>query len=160
MTSPAEFRQAMRLLPGAVNLIVTVDEGQAYGMTATAVCSLSVDPPMLLACVNRAATSHEPIRRSGRFTTNLVATDDEAIARAFSAGDMSARFSHGRWLDLPSGGRVLANAVVACDCRLVEQYPVATHTIFIGAVEQVVVNGDRAPLLYFDGRFGALRDPA
>lgn len=150
----------MRLLPGAVNLIVTMDDGQPYGMTATAVCSLSMDPPMLLACVNRAATSHEPIRRSGRFSTNLVSTDDESIARAFSSGDMASRFQHGRWLDLPSGGRVLASALVACDCRLVEQYPVATHTIFIGAVEQVLINGERAPLLYFDGRFGALRSGA
>jgi flavin reductase len=150
----------MRLLPGAVNLIVTIDDGQPYGMTATAVCSLSVEPPTLLVCVNRSASSHEPIRRSGRFSTNLVATVDEPVARAFSAGDMASRFQHGRWLDLPSGGRVLASALVACDCRLIEQYPVATHTIFVGAVEQVFVDGERAPLLYFDGRFCALQSGA
>jgi len=150
----------MRMLPGAVNLIVTTVDGRHCGMTATAVCSLSADPPTLLICVNRSATSHEPIRQSGRFTVNLLSTEDEAIAREFSTGDMDSRFRHGRWIDLPSGGRRLETALVSFDCRLIEQHPVATHTIFIGAIEGVATSADRSPLLYFDGHFDSLRSGA
>jgi flavin reductase (DIM6/NTAB) family NADH-FMN oxidoreductase RutF len=154
MMSPSEFKQGMRYLAGAVSIITTRIEGRRAGMTATAVCSLTAEPPMLLICVNKGATSHDPIRRTGRFTVNCLSSSDLAIARRFCVGDMDTRFQVGDWVELPSGGVALKSAVTAFDCRLTQDVEVSTHSIFLGMVEQVIVSPNRTPLVYVNGQYG------
>lgn len=149
-----EFRKAMRSFPGAVSIITTHDCGQPAGMTVTATCSLTADPPMVLACINRSASSHQPVQRAGRFTVNVLSAADAAIAKHFSVARMSERFQLGHWISLPSGGLALGSACTTFDCRLVTDIPFSTHSIFIGAVEHVIVRAERAPLVYVDGRYG------
>ena len=149
-----EFRKAMRCYPGAVSIVATHDRGQPAGMTVTATCSLTADPPMLLACINRSATSHQPVQRAGRFTVNLLSAADVAIAKHFSVARMSERFQAGDWIALPGGGLALGSACATFDCRLVADIPFSTHSIFIGAVEDVIVRAERSPLVYIDGRYG------
>ena len=148
------FKKAMRCYPGAVSIVATHDCGQPAGMTVTATCSLTADPPMLLACINRNATSHQPVQRAGRFTVNLLSAADVEIAKHFSLARMSERFQVGDWTHLPSGGLALRSACTTFDCRLAADIPFATHSIFIGAVEDVVVRAERSPLVYIDGRYG------
>jgi flavin reductase (DIM6/NTAB) family NADH-FMN oxidoreductase RutF len=150
------FRKAMRSFPGAVSIITTHDCGQPAGMTVTATCSLTADPPMLLACINKSATSHQPVQRAGRFTVNVLSAADVEIAKHFSVARMSERFQVGDWMHLPSGGLALGSACTTFDCRLVADIPFSTHSIFIGAVEQVVVRAERSPLVYLDGRYGRI----
>ena len=149
-----EFRKAMRAFPGAVSIITTHDCGQPAGMTVTATCSLTADPPMVLACINKSATSHQPVQRAGRFTVNVLSAGDVAVAKHFSVARMSERFRLGQWISLPSGGLALDSACTTFDCRLVTDIPFSTHSIFVGAVEHVIVRADRAPLVYIDGRYG------
>lgn len=155
MTTPAHFKSGMRYFSGAVSIITTHCEGVPAGMTATAVSSLTADPPMLLACINQGATSHQPIRSSGRFTVNVLSADDVAIARRFSIGDMGSRFQIGSWSRLPTGGLALESALVTFDCRLAQHIPIETHSIFIGRVEDVIVRTNRPPLVYIDGQYAA-----
>lgn len=159
MTTPTHFKSGMRYLSGAVSIITTQCEGAPAGMTATAVCSLTADPPMLLVCINKGATSHQPIRSSGRFTVNVLSADDVAIAKRFSIGDMDSRFQIGEWIQLPSGGLALGSALVTFDCRLAENIPIQTHSIFLGRVEEVIVRPNRSPLVYIDGQYAQVVAP-
>jgi flavin reductase len=151
-----DFKKAMRSFPGAVSILTTRDCGEPAGMTLTATCSLTADPPMLLACINRSATSHQPVQRAGRFTVNVLSAGDVAIAKHFTVARMSERFQVGDWIQLPSGGLALDSACTTFDCRLVSDIPFSTHSIFIGAVEHVIVRGERAPLVYVAGRYGTV----
>src|SRR5262245_53720309 len=76
-----EFRKAMRCFPGAVSIVATHDCERPTGMVVTATCSLAADPPMLLACINQSATSHQPVQRAGRFTVNVLSAADVEIAK-------------------------------------------------------------------------------
>ena len=154
--TPAQFKQGMRHLTGAVSIITTRIDGKPAGMTATAVCSLTADPPMLLVCINKDATSHRPISATKRFAVNCLSADDVAVARHFSVGDMEARFKVGAWREAPSGGLLLSSALATFDCRVEQQIDASTHSIFFGLVEHLEVYPQRAPLVYFNGQYGGV----
>lgn len=156
MVTPVEFKSGMRYLASAVTIIATECDGARAGMTATAVSSLTADPPMLLVCVNKNATSHEPICRSGRFSINVLSADDLAVAQRFATGDMTSRFQVGRWAALRSGGLTLESALVTFDCMLKQSIPIETHSIFIGQVAEVIVRPERSPLAYVDGQYAGV----
>ena len=127
------FRACMRQIPGAVSVITTLHEGQRHGLTATAVCSVSADPPQILVCVNHSASAHPFIAASGRFGVNMLSHDQQRVADAFSS-IVDDRFEVGRWGQLGSGVPILAGAAAAFDCAVVQQIEAGTHTIFIGAI--------------------------
>jgi flavin reductase (DIM6/NTAB) family NADH-FMN oxidoreductase RutF len=153
-----EFREGMRQLVGAVTLITTFHDGQRRGLTATAVCSLSAQPPSLLVCVNRTAEAHDYIRDGGRFCVNVLGYEQQALAESFAARDGSkgeTRFSRGSWATLVTGSPCLEECLVAFDCELAQEVTVETHTIFVGHVVGIRTRrGD--PLLYEDGHFKRL----
>lgn len=152
---PDAFKRGMRHLVGAVTLVTTSHHGQRRGLTATAVCSLSAEPPSLLACVNRQADAHDLIRASGLFAVNLLAYEQRALAETFAAMDGSkgeSRFEQGDWLTLSTGAPCLADSIVTFDCELASEHGVATHTIFVGHVVAVRSRPGK-PLLYEDGHF-------
>jgi flavin reductase len=160
---PAAFRAGMRAMPGAVAVVTTGLPGGRTGMTATAVCSLSDSPPMLLVCVNATASAHPIIREHGRFAVNLLAEGQEEIAGRFAGrGGLQgeARFQLGDWTTLETGAPVLADAMVSFDCELLAEHVHATHSIFVGAVKGVASRPDAAPLLYLAGSFGGFRASA
>ncbi len=107
MVSSDEFKQAMRHLAGGVTIIATEHKGCRAGLAATAVCSVSADPPTLLVCINSGASAHNSIRASGRFSVNLLATGQNGVARCFS-GETGLkgeeRFAVGEWWPLVTGG--------------------------------------------------------
>ncbi|MEZ5843700.1 MAG: flavin reductase family protein [Hyphomicrobiaceae bacterium] len=150
------YRQIMRHQAGAVAIIAVGDAGGRTGLTATAVCSLSDSPPMLLACVNRAASAHDPISEIGSFSVNLLAADQQDVAACFSGQTGlkgEARFTEAGWTTLATGAPILSSALASLDCRLVDRHAFATHTVFIGAVEGGRVRAEAAPLLYFRGDY-------
>jgi flavin reductase len=98
------YKRGMRRLASAVSIITTQIEGKPAGMTATAVCSLTAEPPMLLICVNKVAASHALIRKAGRFTVNCLSRGDLGVAQQFSVGHMISRFQMGAWRVLSTGG--------------------------------------------------------
>ena len=156
----AAFRSAMRAVPGAVAIIATGAAGNRSGMTATAVCSLSDAPPMLLVCVNASASAHPVIRERGHFAVNLLAEEQATIAARFAgAGGVKGedRFQLGDWSTLETGAPVLRDAMVAFDCDLVAEHVHATHSIFVGAVRGIAAHAGAPPLLYLAGGFGGFR---
>jgi flavin reductase (DIM6/NTAB) family NADH-FMN oxidoreductase RutF len=150
------FRQAMRRFPAAVTVVTTSVEGADSGMTATAVTSLSMDPPSLLVCVNRAAAFHDAISRSAVFCVNLLRQGQEPISAAFGGGlPPERRFEQGVWRH-HDGIPYLADAQANIFCRREAIFAYGSHSIVVGAAIHLFLQERVAPLLYVDGRYGAV----
>lgn len=155
------FRQGMRRLAAGVTIVTTIHDGQRSGLTATAVTSLSVDPPQLLVCVNRTAGAHDLIRRGARLCVNVLshtATHEKLAARFAGQGGVTGpdRFKAGKWIVLKSGAPVLVDALVSFDCIVTERIEASTHSIFIGRVIDVRFRAKARPLVYASGTFARL----
>jgi flavin reductase (DIM6/NTAB) family NADH-FMN oxidoreductase RutF len=149
-----KFREAMSRYGAAVHVVTTDGPGGKTGFTATAVCSVSDDPPTLLVCVNRRNQGSPVLTENGVFCVNTLAADGEAIANTFAGRTPAARserFSVGQWTTLTTGSPVLGSAVVACDCRAVEIKAVASHNVIFGVVEAVAF-GPEVPALVYHAR--------
>lgn len=151
------YLTAMRCVPGAVAIIAAGGTGGRSGLAATAWNSLSADPPMLLACVNRSASAHTIIITSGAFSINLLARADLETVAVFSAQrgvDGDARFKTGNWRQGANGQPMLQTAIAAFECQLVDAHAYGSHSIFIGRVMSIA-GGDAKPsaLLYHDGGY-------
>lgn len=152
------FKQAMRRLAASVHIVATRSEGRRYGMTATAVTSLSMDPPSLLVCVNQRAATHAALARLGQvFSVNLLTPDHRPVATLFGAPaeDADARFDQGGWDEAEEGVPVLAGAASSLLCEVDGLYPHATHTIVVGRVLRVGLGEDAAALVYANGAYAA-----
>lgn len=145
----------MRRLASGVSLITTVENGEPFGMIATAINSVCAEPPALLICVNSQASSHDPISRSGVFCVNFLASDDSEITERFSSSQFrSQRFQGGNWRTLQTGAPAHVNALASFDCRVIERVVISSHTIFVGVVEAMELWTEQClPLVYLDGRY-------
>jgi flavin reductase (NADH)/cob(II)yrinic acid a,c-diamide reductase len=150
------FKRALRRFPAAVSVITSADQNRRHGMTATAVTSLSLDPPSLIVCVNRNASAHARIREEGAFAINFLHEDHALLALTFSGqkgvnGD--DRFAFGQWTRGTTGAPVLTDAVAAFDCVLAQEFETRTHSIFVGEVRGVSHADVARPLVYLRGHF-------
>lgn len=148
------FRQAMRQVPSAVAVVTAEHKGQRRGLTATAVCSVSADPPQVLACVNKAGRAHACIEQANAFGINYLSDSQAPLALAFSrAGEESdVRFDGDQWSGGAQGVPLLESAVVSFACRVAQRVDCGTHSIFIGEIVEVRQH-ERGSLLYKSGTF-------
>ncbi|MCC6211205.1 MAG: flavin reductase family protein [Burkholderiales bacterium] len=160
-SAAAQFKRGMRSLAGAVCIVTSSSNGRRHGMTATAVCSATAEPPTVLACINRATATHRAVREAGLFCINVLRHEDQALSMLFSGGPRAEeRFRPGQWTTLATGAPVLVDALVSFDCRLVNSLDHGTHTIFLGEVERLQIGRKGKPLLYSDGQYAKLASPA
>src|SRR6185295_18977117 len=154
---PGQFKIGMRTLAGAVNIITSMHAGHRYGMTATAVCSASAEPPTVLACINKLATTHGAVSKAAAFCVNVLLAEDWQLSSTFSGAQSGeARFKSGNWTKLATGSPVLVDALVSFDCRVVKKMVHGTHTVFLGQVEQMLLGQKGKPLLYSEGQYAKL----
>jgi flavin reductase (DIM6/NTAB) family NADH-FMN oxidoreductase RutF len=147
---PALFRESMARLTAAVHIVTSAGIAGKAGFTATAVCSVSDDPAMLLVCVNKRSNSAPLFSQNGVFCVNTLGPNETKLADIFASRTgihLDERFVTGEWITLKSGSPVLASAVIAFDCRTIEVRELFSHNIILGAVEAVRF-GDGVPLLY------------
>jgi flavin reductase len=150
---PLHFREAMSRLGAAVHVVTTAGPAGTTGFTATAVCSVSDQPPTLLVCLNRRSQSAPVLQQNGVLCVNTLGASEEAVADMFAGRtgvQASERFSIGEWSTLATGAPVLANAVVAFDCRVIETKAVASHNVIFCAVEAVRLGPACTALVYHD----------
>jgi flavin reductase (DIM6/NTAB) family NADH-FMN oxidoreductase RutF len=143
----------MRRFPTGVTIVTTIDDGTPYGFTANAFASVSLEPPMVLICVNRAASAHPIIARSSVFCVSILSSAQTDIAKHFADHARRAdRFSGVPTRSAVTGAPVIEGSLAYVDCRLSEEHTAGTHTIFIG---EVVGCGASAgsPLGYFDADY-------
>jgi len=152
----ALFKEGMRQLTAGVTIVTTAIGNEHRGLTATAVCSLSAEPPTLLACVNREAGAHDPTLQSRVFCVNLLAAHHRDLAALFANPDnVEERFESGEWGVLESGAPVLMDSLASFDCILGQTMRADTHTVLTGRVQAVRLDGSLEPLLYSRGAFGS-----
>ncbi|WP_247998053.1 flavin reductase family protein [Brucella tritici] len=147
------FREAMSRLATGVTLITTCgSEGQALGMLATAVSSVTAAPPTILVCINRSARIHADLTASGVFCVNFLADNQREIADRFGSSEgRDRRFQIGDWQTDATGAPVLAGSVAALDCKLSEMVDIGTHSVIFGQVAAVRLAATTArstPLIY------------
>ena len=155
----ARFKQGMRALTGGVTIIGAYGpDGAPVAMTATAVSSLSAEPPSLLVCVNRSASIATALVRLARFSVNVLAAEQLDVARAFG-GQLdvrgTGRFIYGDWRRMDDTEvPVLTGSRVSFECEVSHVHDWATHHIVIGTVRAVqVAPAAQTSLVYVDGQY-------
>jgi flavin reductase (DIM6/NTAB) family NADH-FMN oxidoreductase RutF len=150
---PNDLRRVMASFATGVTVITTHDgAGRDYGLTANALCSVSLAPPLLLVCIDKGAESYAAFGASGVFVVNVLTREQEEISRRFakSGGDKFAGLAFRRGT---TGGAVLDGALAFLECRVAAAHDAGDHTIYVGGVETAVAAaGD--PLLFFGGAYG------
>ena len=155
-----DFRSAMSLAVTGVNIVTTDGPMGLYGLTVSAVSSVSAEPPMLLVCVNRKSIACNAIRGNGSFAVNVLAARQQSVAETFSGSDAHGAaytFTDDDWLTMVTGSPVLQGAIATFDCEIESALAAATHTIFIGRVNSTTECVD-APLLYTNRNYGRVQD--
>ena len=154
---PEAFKRALAHLVGGVVIVTTRDaEGEPRGMTATAVCSVSLDPPLVMACMSRASNTHAAVEASGVFALNILPAIAQTLAGRF-ASSAAEKFEGVDTGTGATGAPLLSLAIAHCDCRVEQSVPAGDHTIFIGRVVSADAGPqDADPLVYFRGRYGSV----
>lgn len=151
-----EFRRAMRRVASTVNVISICVGGEPMGITATAMSSLSLDPPSLLVCINQASSLHASMEDVSHFGVNVLHRDQEHLAQMFAdRAQHQLRFASGWEVDGERPPRLI-DAQAALTCRRIDHHRFGTHSIFIGVVEEVEVREGCDPLVYLDGHYGSM----
>lgn len=162
MTERETFIQAMAALAGGVTIVTTGEGDRCGGLTATAMCSLSADPPSLIVCVNKGASAHDLLVAEGRFAVNVLGSDHRDLALQFAKSSVTSRdkFAGGAWGTLATGVPVLETAEAAFDCELDRVVDGYSHSILIGLVKRTLVRGesDGSGLVWHGRRFRGLID--
>jgi flavin reductase (DIM6/NTAB) family NADH-FMN oxidoreductase RutF len=152
--TPDEFREVISHFASGVTIVTALNDGRPYGTTASAVTSLSLEPPMLLICMNRQSETGRAVYAAGHFAVNILGADQIALAKRFARKGANkfdgVPVSPGRW-----GEPLFDEALATLECRVAEQTTVATHYVFMA---EVLSGAARAgtPLAYFRGQFGRL----
>lgn len=150
------FRRVLGHFVTGVTIITTRDaEGRPAGLTANAFASVSLDPPLVLVCVDRASDTHDIIAASGAFAVNILAATQEPVARRFAEDDRERRFEELGWREMHTGAPVLDDVLAWVDCRLHATADGGDHTIYIGKVVDADAR-DGTPLIFYRGGYGAV----
>jgi flavin reductase len=153
MIDQLNFREAMSRLVGAVTVITTDGPAGLGGFTASAVCSVTDDPPMLLVCMNRSSRQHAVFKSNGVLCVNVLTARQEEVSRTFaSAVTVEERFQVDRWSVLETGAPALENALVNFDARIGETVEAGTHSIFLCGIVAVRIAPEDHPGLAYYGR--------
>jgi flavin reductase (DIM6/NTAB) family NADH-FMN oxidoreductase RutF len=149
----AEYRRILgHWATGVAVVAARTASGEPVGLTANAVASLSLDPPLVLVCVDCCSDTHDHIRTSQAFSVNVLQADGERLARRF-ADDGEQKFEGIAWAEGATGAPILQDALAWVDCQLTQIFEGGDHTIFVG---QVIEGNARegAPLLFYRGGYG------
>jgi len=148
----AEFRRAMRHFPTGVTVVTSLREAEPRGVTVSAFASVSLEPPLVLICINREARSYLYISSSKIFCVNILAGDQRELAQRFAARLREKQFEGVRYSIDTTGAPVLAGTVAHLDCEVAEEHGAGSHSIFIGRVLSCA-SKTGSPLGYYNGAF-------
>lgn len=152
--TPEEFREVMGHFASGVTVVTVLHDGRAYGTTASAVTSLSLDPPMLLICMNKQSETGRAVAASRCFGVNILGAGQVDLAERF------ARKGDDKFAGVPVtagafGEPLFDDALATLECRVAEETTGGTHYVFLAEVESGAARGG-TPLAYFRGEFGRL----
>lgn len=149
------FRSVLSRFASGVTVVTAVDgDGADHGITVSAFCSLSLEPPLILVCIDHATVMHGILAGSANFAVNVLAADQEELARRFSDPD-NGRFEGTSYTRGSNGAPVLTGVAANLECAGTHRFEGGDHTIFVGRVEAAETS-DLQPLLYYRGGYARL----
>jgi flavin reductase (DIM6/NTAB) family NADH-FMN oxidoreductase RutF len=160
--TPVEFRRAMGTFATGVTIITVDSENEVHGMTANAFTSVSLDPKLVLVCVDRGARTHAHLHAKKRFGVNVLAASQRPISEYYArhgrTHERAEQDAGAKFRRTEHGTPVLDDAIAYFECRLHTVQDAGDHTIFIAEVEDVVVR-EGPPLLFHRGKYHEIGDP-
>lgn len=152
---PSDFRRVLGHFPSGVTVVTTrLVDGRPCGLTVNAFCSLSLEPPLILACVDHESDSHGCIRSAGFFGVSILGGEKgETLSRRFSTFSVGEKFDGIAYHEERTGAPILDDSLAWVDCAVSDAFPGGDHTIFVGEV----LAGDAhegTPLVYYRGGYG------
>lgn len=158
--SKDEFRRALRTFATGVTVVTSRSGDHIGGMTVSAFCSVSLEPPLVLVCLDRTTETYGLVAASGAFAVNILRQGDDALSQLFASEttDKATALRDLAHLRGATGSPIFQDTLAYLDCRVTRAVPAGDHTVFIGQVEKAGVGGGR-PLLFHDGRYRALCEP-
>jgi flavin reductase (DIM6/NTAB) family NADH-FMN oxidoreductase RutF len=155
--APEDFRRVLGHFATGVTIVTTSDaEARPTGLTVSAFASLSLDPPLVLVCVDHKSQTYPALRERGRFAVNVLTTHQEAVSRRFASTRLDKFDGIAHRLS-PLGVPLLDEALAQIECVTVATHVEGDHTIFVGRVERATV-GAGEPLLYYRGQYSRIRE--
>jgi len=152
---PADFRLALGQFASGVTAVTTRDgRGQPLGLTVTAFSSVSLDPPLVLVCVDDGSEAHAGFRELGTFGVSVLAEGQEEVARRF-AWSGAAKFDEVELVSGATGVPLVPGALAHLECRVVAAHPAGDHTVYVGEIVALSVRPGR-PLVYQHGLYRRL----
>lgn len=149
----SEFRRVMGHFATGVTVVTTLDaEGRPCGLTANAVSSVSLDPPLVLICVDKKAETAACFTASGVFTVNVLSEAQEGLSRRFAKSGPD-KFTGVGFRTGSNGAPVLDGVIARIECRIRQSVDAGDHTIHVGEAGEIGVEGELDPLLYFRGGY-------
>ncbi|CAN5317316.1 flavin reductase family protein [soil metagenome] len=153
--SQDEFRQALSHLASGVSVVTTKDaRGNPFGITVSAFCSVSLAPPLVLVCIEKATGSHHAFKESNAFVVNILDSTQMNISEIF-ATPLDDKFENVANEPGVFGIPILTGVLANIECRLMHSYDAGDHSIFVGEVERSTVS-EGEPLIYFEGEYRSL----
>jgi flavin reductase (DIM6/NTAB) family NADH-FMN oxidoreductase RutF len=153
---PDSFRSVLGRFASGVTVVTTAGaDGAGHGMTVSAFCSLSLEPPLVLVCIDRAASMHDLLEVGHPFAVNVLSANQEALSRRFASGDPPNRFDGLGYQRGQTGVPLLDDVLAWLEARVTARHPEGDHTIVVGRVETAGARQER-PLLYYRGGYAQL----
>jgi flavin reductase (DIM6/NTAB) family NADH-FMN oxidoreductase RutF len=153
--TPDEFRSVLGRFPSGVTVVTTKEtDGSDSGMTVSAFCSVSLEPPLVLVCIEKTASAYGALTSSTGFVVNVLAAGQEQVARRFAIVDID-RFEGVGYSRSQNGFAVLDDVLGVIECSSVAQHDAGDHTVIVGEVEAARA-GSGTPLLYYRGGYAQL----
>lgn len=157
--SPEAFRSALSRFASGVTVVTTKDAaGNPHGITVSSFCSVSLEPPMVLICIEKTTGSHYAFPESGRFVVNILNAGQKYISERF-ASPFDDKFGGIDLMMNDDGIAILSGCLAHLECRVRHAFDGGDHSIFVGEVENAIVS-DGDPLVYLRGNYFGIGDPA
>jgi flavin reductase (DIM6/NTAB) family NADH-FMN oxidoreductase RutF len=157
----ASFRRIAGRFATGVVVLTTAVEDWLHGITINSLTCVSLDPLLLLVCIDKSARAHEEIERAGRFALSFLAFDQERISRTFAARGVpeQARLRGVPFRTGPHGQPILDDALAHLECAVTDRFEGGDHTIFLAHVLDGAIDRDARPLVFFQGGYGGFVEP-
>lgn len=154
----SEFRRIMGHFATGVSVVGTVEPegGRPCALTANAVASVSLNPMLVLVCVEKASDTHDCLLESGCFSVNILGEDQERLARRFADFDTKVKFEGVAYRTESTGAPVLEDVLAWLDCNTRETFPGGDHTIVVGEAAAGDARAGGSPLVYYRSGYGRL----
>ena len=153
------YRRIIGQFATGVTVVTTAVDGRLHGMTANALTSVSLNPLLLLVCVDKGTHAHDELTTAGRFGVNILAEEQEEVSNLFAA---TTEPEQGRLQGVsyhlgPNGAPIIDGCLAYVECAVTDRCPGGDHTIFIGEVLGAETLREAPPLLFFQGRYRRLK---